>query len=164
MVLTEHPCHPSPIPHPGPAAMISFAVSPVKTEHTPLTTVTPQAAVQALVGEGGQVIDAGARRPGVVSEGRHGLVYTVALSFGSHLPLILGPDEVWLAILQGYANHPWPEADDKVLLRVRRDDFLTLSPRPWPEVFDAFSAQIRDHIGGPFHDAFTGAFSTSGPL
>jgi hypothetical protein len=48
------------------------------------------------------------------------------------------------------------------MLSVRRDDFDKGSPdNPWSEVFGAFSAQIREHIG-PRHELFAASFSTTG--
>src|SRR5580692_2022791 len=35
----------------------------------------------------------------------HGFVRAIHESFGSHYPLVLSPDDVWLTIAQGFAHH-----------------------------------------------------------
>jgi hypothetical protein len=48
---------------------------------------------------------------------------------------------------------------------VRRDDFIKGSPdNPWPDVFDNFAMQIRQHVGGKTCDLLLPTFSTTGPI
>ena len=77
-----------------------------------------------------------------------------------HRPLSLSPDTIWLMIIQGVANHINAHAEElqtedrpattgSSQIRVRRDDFVKGSPEnPWVDVFNEFSVQIRDHVGG----------------
>ena len=103
----------------------------------------------------------------------HPLVAAVHHAFRGHRPLCLSPDMIWLTICQGVANHVNAHAEElrprlvrhggKAKIDVRRDDFVKGSPEnPWPEVFDEFSAGLRDHVG-PALDLFLPAFSTTGP-
>ncbi|WP_165067717.1 DUF4419 domain-containing protein [Paludisphaera rhizosphaerae] len=104
----------------------------------------------------------------------HPVVAAVHYAFHDHRPLRIGPDAVWLMVIQAVANHvnAHPEElrgrfvqhDGRASIVVRRDDFVKGSPEnPWPEVFGAFSTAIRDHVG-PVVDQFTPSFSTTGPV
>jgi hypothetical protein len=79
---------------------------------------------------------------------------------------------IWLMIIQGVANHINAHAEElrprivchqgKITIEVRRDDFVKGSPEnPWPEVFNEFSMQIRDHVGEKIQ-LFVPTFSTTG--
>jgi hypothetical protein len=109
----------------------------------------------------------------VVGIDHHPLMAALHLAYAQHRPLSLSPDMIWLLICQGVAHHINADAErlrsrlvlheGRPALTVRRDDFVPGSAdNPWPEVFAAFSAQIREHFG-PTHDRFTAGFSTSGP-
>ena len=104
----------------------------------------------------------------------HPVVAAFHRAFMKHHPLCLAPDTIWLMIIQGVANHINVHAEElrpkfvahegKVRIEVQRDDFVKGSPEnPWSEVFDQFSAQIRDHVG-PKIDLFLPAFSTTGKV
>jgi hypothetical protein len=104
----------------------------------------------------------------------HPVVAAVHLAFSDHRPVTLSPDIVWLLIAQGFAHHinASPEMhraslvshSGRVHIRVRRDDFRRGSTEnPWPEVFDEFTTQIREHLGPETHDLLLPAFSTTGP-
>ena len=99
----------------------------------------------------------------------------VHLAFDLHRPLVLSPDIVWLAIVQGFAHHVAAHAEKlrpklvdragKLTLSVRRDEFVKGSPEnTWPDVFAEFSGEIRKHIGAATHDLLLPAFSTTGPI
>jgi Domain of unknown function (DUF4419) len=104
----------------------------------------------------------------------HPLVAALHLAFRDHRPVCLSPDMIWLLIAQGVANHVNANAEElrprfvrhqgKARLVVRRDDFVKGSPEnPWPEVFPAFTEQVRGHVGDVTHDFFVANFSTTGP-
>jgi hypothetical protein len=104
----------------------------------------------------------------------HPVVAAVHRAFMDHRPLCLGPDAIWLMICQAVANHVNANAEElrprlvahegKIPIVVRRDDFVKGSPEnPWPEVFDAFSSKVREHVG-PKIDLFLPTFSTTGPV
>jgi hypothetical protein len=104
----------------------------------------------------------------------HPVVAAIHHAFMDHRPLCLSPDTIWLMIIQGVANHINANAEEvrprivehrgKVEIEVRRDDFLKGSPEnPWAEVFNKFSAQIRDHVGASI-EQFIPKFSTTGPV
>lgn len=103
----------------------------------------------------------------------HPVVAAAHRAFDDHRPLVLSPDMIWLMICQGVANHVRANSErlrprivshtGEVTIAVRRDDFVKGSPEnPWAEVFDEFSAAIREHVG-PAIDAFIPAFTTTGP-
>ena len=109
----------------------------------------------------------------VAKVGFHPVLATIHLAFMDHRPLVLSPDMIWLLVAQGFANHVNANSEDlrsqfvqhsgKVSLHVQRDDFIKGSPEnPWPEVFGAFSSQIRNHLGASTHDLLLPCFSTTG--
>ncbi|MEM9454475.1 MAG: DUF4419 domain-containing protein [Myxococcota bacterium] len=111
---------------------------------------------------------------GIHHLGVHPLVGAVHLAFDLHLPLELSPDHVWIVLAQGFARHIRLHADalrhhfvqheGNKTLTVHRDDFVKGDPHnPWPEVFDGFSAQLREHLGKR-HDLVVANFSTTGAL
>jgi Domain of unknown function (DUF4419) len=103
----------------------------------------------------------------------HPLMAALQLAYAQHRSLSLSPDMLWLLICQGVAHHINAHAErlrsrlvrheGRLALTVRRDDFVPGSAdNPWPEVFAAFSAQIRAHFGLT-HERFAAEFSTTGP-
>ncbi len=112
--------------------------------------------------------------PGVELFIRNGFVSAVHMAYAWHYPLVISPDAIWQCIAQGLAKHIncnadklrnlFVEHEGKKEIVVRRDDFRKGSPsNPWPEVFEEFSAQIRQHVGKKTHDLLTPDFSTTGP-
>jgi hypothetical protein len=104
----------------------------------------------------------------------HSVIVAIHRAFVDHRPLCLSPDTIWLMIIQGVANHINANAEQlrpalvshqgKATIEVRRDDFFKGSPEnPWPEVFNEFSTQIRDHVG-PGIQQFIPTFSTTGSV
>ena len=102
-------------------------------------------------------------------------VATVHTAYSDHYPLVLTPDVIWMCIAQGFAmhvnsnaqklRHLFVEHEGKKKLNVSRDDFVKGSPsNPWPEVFDAFSAQIQAAVGDKVYGALTPSFTTTGPV
>ncbi len=111
----------------------------------------------------------------VVTAQLHPLIAAVHFAFCDHRPLALSPDMFWLLIVQGLAQHinanpeemrsHFVQHDGKVTLQVRRDDFVKgCADNPWPEVFEAFSTQIRAHIGDENHEHIVVPFSTTGAV
>jgi len=109
----------------------------------------------------------------VVSTG-NAFVATAGLAYARHLPLVFGPDEVWLCITQGLAQHINQHAEElrhhfvqhqgKQLIEILRDEFVRGSPdNDWPGCFDEFAQQIKQYIG-PKHDLIVADFTTTGPV
>lgn len=99
-----------------------------------------------------------------------------AAAFKSHYPLVISPDDVWLAIAQGFAIHVNNNVETlrsrfvdqnvtgKTLIRVIRDDFIKgSSDNDWAGCFAEFSSKIRDNIGNTV-DTVVSSFSTTGPI
>lgn len=102
----------------------------------------------------------------------NGLLAAVDSAFNNHYPLTLGPDDIWLAIAQGFALHVNANAEalrgrfvqheGKKELLVVRDSFVKGSPdNDWQGVFGEFSDQIAEHIGKQ-RDLVVASFSTTG--
>jgi len=137
-----------------------------------VSTTTPEMAWRRIIGRQPEACaaDAGSIR----TLGFHGFAAAAHYAFAKELPLALSPDHIWLCIAQGLARHVGLDPsrhrqhfvahEGKVALSVRRDDFLRGAPNnPWPEVFSAFSEQVREHLG-PTHELLQPRFTTTTPL
>ena len=100
------------------------------------------------------------------------LIYAMTLAYNLHWELVLSPDDLWLAIVHGFARHvnmnaeelrsQFVDFEDKEKLLVRRDDFIKGSPEnDWLNVFAEFSTQISKFIGKK-RDLVCSDFSTTG--
>jgi len=117
-----------------------------------------------------------------LSETPSGLVHTGGqgfLAFARHLPLSLGPDEIWAVIAFGFAEHIDEHSEElrhnfvahkgkkRIEVEVHpsfgfpRDKLgKCASPEDWEKnVFPQFSDQIRRHIGDETHQAIASKFS-----
>jgi Domain of unknown function (DUF4419) len=91
-------------------------------------------------------------------------------AFYEHYPLVIGPDDVWFCIVQGFAQHVtqhterlrehFVKHEGKHKLIVTRPDFVIGEANPWLEVFNEFSEQIAAHVG-PIRDVIVPRFSTT---
>lgn len=151
---------------------VRFKVSDVPRADVPLPTVKTHIAIQNLVRT---PVESCCDYSGdVIAVDHHALIAAAHVAFDEHRPLTLSPDMLWLAIVQGVAQHvnlnaeelrkEFVQHDEKKKIHVRRDDFRIRSPEnPWPEVFGAFSAEIQKHIGAN-HALFVETFSTTGAV
>lgn len=103
----------------------------------------------------------------------HPFIGAVLQAYVDHRPLVLSPDMFWLLITQGLALHINNNPDDyrhqfgasstKELIAVRYDGLCKGAlENPWKEVFDQFSSEIQQRIGGRNHSAIVAEFSTTG--
>lgn len=104
----------------------------------------------------------------------NGFVQTIHTSFDLHLPLVLSPDDVWVAIGQGFAQHVNNNAEKlrkmfvahegQKYIEIRRDNFVKGSPEnDWMGGFAEFSDKIAEHVGKK-RDLLVSSFSTTGPI
>ena len=159
---------------------VSFAIHDVKPATTPLGAVkTPEALEERLWTPGsGQdqrplesccdyVTDC------VKSLGTHPLIGATHLAYSEHRPLTLSPDMIWVAIVQGLAQHIHnrPESfrdrlvdhSGKRTLRVTGDRLIPGSPENlWENVVRNFSEALRRELGERY-ERFVSDFSTTGP-
>jgi len=102
------------------------------------------------------------------------LVAAINTAYDQHLPLVLSPDMIWLAIAQGLSTHinnnaealrhQFVNFEGKKNLVVYEDFFVKGSPNnDWPHMFGEFSNQIAEYIG-PKRDLIVNGFSTTGPV
>lgn len=107
-------------------------------------------------------------------DGMNGFLQTAHRAFSDHYPLVLSPDDVWLAIAQGFAHHVNANAEKlrnrfvkhrgQEHIEIQRDGFAKGSPdNDWPGAFAEFSDKIAEHIGKK-RDLVVGAFSTTGAI
>jgi hypothetical protein len=103
------------------------------------------------------------------------LLAAVYTAFSQHRPLVLTPDFIWLTIAQGVAHHMAIHGErlrsrlvshqGKLDLVFECHDWIAGSPEnPWPDAFDSWAGQIRDHVGPAVHDSLVCDFSTTGPI
>jgi hypothetical protein len=151
----------------------TFRVSDVKPASEPLAETPCRHAVSEFLRS---PVEACSSYRGELVAGvrSHPLIATLHAAFTGHRPVVLSPDIIWLTLTQGFAQHINANAerlrrmlvphDGKLQITVRRDDFIKGSPEnPWPEVFDQFSAAIKEHLGAT-HGLIVSDFSTTGPV
>ena len=107
-------------------------------------------------------------------DGMNGFLQAAHRAFNDHFPLVLSPDDVWLAIAQGFAHHVNANAEalrsrfvkheGQQYIEIQRDGFVKGSPdNDWPGAFAEFSDKIAEHIGKK-RDLVVSNFSTTGPI
>lgn len=100
------------------------------------------------------------------------LLAAVYSAYCHHLPLVLGPDAVWLTIAQGVAQHMairgeslrrrFVTHDGTIELKVDVTSWLPRSPEnPWPKAFNSWADQIKCFVGGELYESLICNFSTT---
>ena len=101
-------------------------------------------------------------------------VDTVSCAFKCHYNLALTPDDIWITLAQGFANHINANAekfrdrfvsfDGKQTLKVERNGFIKGDPNnDWQGVFAEFSDKISNYVGKN-RDLIVSDFSTTSPI
>lgn len=160
--------------------MNTFKISDVSREQRPLTTATLQASFQDLIEAS---VEASGTNFG--GSGSYALTRTKSIlnpfaravheSFSKHYPLVLSPDDVWLAIAQGFALHvgqhhealrkQFVAHEGSANITIIRDHFRKGSPdNDWQGAFAEFSDKIGESIGAKKRDLLVCRFSTTGPV
>lgn len=150
--------------------MKKFAISDV-ARGEPFETLDARESVSGMLGNPVEALYCASPRL-VSCDTRHAFVKAAHDAFYGHHPLVIRPDDIWFCISQGFAAHVgqnvetlrsrFVEHQGKKTLLVERSDFVLGQPNPWPEVFDAFSLQIGEHVG-ELKDIVSARFSTTTP-
>ena len=108
------------------------------------------------------------------SQQMNGFLRALHTSFDNHLPLTLSPDDVWVAIAQGFSAHVNANAEElrhqfvahegQKYIEIQRDFFVKGSPdNDWMGGFAEFSDKIAEYIGKK-RDLLVSSFTTTGPV
>jgi hypothetical protein len=103
----------------------------------------------------------------------NGFLRSIHGAFADHHPLVLSPDDVWITLVQGFANHVNANAEQlrskfvkhegQAKIEVIRDAFVKgSSDNNWQGVFAEFSEKIAGHIGDQKRKMIVADFSTTG--
>lgn len=152
----------------------TFLVSDVKRSFERIKPTNLGASLKSSLNSLAEPEAAGSNATNLVASHGHGFVQAVHMAFDKHMPLTLAPDDVWLCIAQGFANHVNANAEalrkrfvdheGKVVIRVVRNSFVKGSAtNNWPGAFAEFSDQIGNYIGKK-QDLLVSDFSTTGPI
>lgn len=90
----------------------------------------------------------------------HGLVDAIHLAYANHYPLVLRPDDFWLVILQGVANHLNAVAQTKPPQAKETLDVRT-EGRSFQDIHLHFAQLVVEKVGTKTAELFTAGFSTS---
>jgi hypothetical protein len=104
----------------------------------------------------------------------NGFLRAIHVAFDTHAGLILSPDDIWVAIAQGFAIHVTMNAErlrDRFVkhegqkyIEIQRNEFRKGSPsNDWMGGSSEFSDKIAEHIGKT-RDLLVSDFSTTGPI
>ena len=152
---------------------ITFAVHEVERATDPLPTLKTHLALKTLLGAGVEsCCDLTADCVRRVEF--HPLLAAAHLAFNQHRPLVLSPDMIWVAIVQGVAQHVRNHGErlrhlfvghaGKLEIRIDRSDFHKGSPEnAWEGVIGDLSIAIRGHLGATY-DRLVADFGTTGPV
>lgn len=149
--------------------MVTFNVDQVRRARDLLKTANRET---VLSGKGIEAY--GANSDNLIKLKMNPFVAACHYAYDKHYGLTLSPDDVWLAISQGFATHVnlhaeelrdrFVKHDGQKLLRVRRDEFVKgAASNDWQGCFAEFSDQIRDFIGKQ-RDLLVSDFSTTGAV
>jgi hypothetical protein len=108
--------------------------------------------------------------PPYIEESNHFLMM-LGLAFNQHKCVQITPDNLWLLICQGFAQHIklYPEKfrnligskQEKITIEVRRDDFVKGKPNPWEEIFPEFTQKMQAHMTQDLYSKLVLKFSTT---
>jgi hypothetical protein len=142
-------------------------------------TTPKQRTGESILKSGGEA--SGANTPGVIfsldtDAPKNGFLEAIHVAYDRHYGLVLSPDDIWLAIAQGFSQHvladpealrerfvPGSKAGTKETIKVQRDHFVKGSPdNDWPGAFGEFGDQIGERIGKEKLALLRSNFSTTG--
>ena len=150
--------------------MITFAVEP-HLKPIPFRDINVGNTKQAFKSLAQADVEASNTIEGLHCSGMNGFLYAVHMAYDYHRPLILSPDDVWLATTQALASVINARAEElrtrfvkhegKALIRVRRDEFIKGDPdNDWPGCFREFSESIAEYVGD-FQKTMVAGFTTT---
>jgi hypothetical protein len=159
--------------------MITFNVDPVEPE-SPFLSITELSEFWTSGLSPAKIVPGSVEAWAFSGEGdlrrtdRNSFLETCLRAYDEHVPLVLAPDDVWLAVLQAVTKHLELHSEDarkalvdfegKKLLEVYADDFVKGSAdNDWPRVFNQFAGpggQIEKFLGNK-RNMFDPTFSTS---
>src|ERR1019366_4914651 len=104
----------------------------------------------------------------------HPLLAAAHFAFSQHRPLVLSPDMIWVAVVQGLARHVRNHAErlrdqfvghqGKLDICIERTDLHRGSQEnAWDDVIHDLSLAIQTHLG-PRYEELISDFSTTGPV
>ena len=162
-----------PPPRPRAAQPRAFPVHPVAPAEEPAETGRPLDVLGSRDDAPRPTACSRLAAPLVADRHPHALVGAVHRAFAEHRPLVLSPDMIWTAVVQGVARHVRNHAEGMRSLFVSHEGRKTLSVEafsdapaspefPWAETVDGFAAQVVREVGGAAA-ALRVDFSTTGP-
>ena len=153
---------------------ITFPVNDVEPAGKPCSTMPLHEALKGMLGSG---VESCSNYHQQVLSGHHyqPLLAAVYTAYSLHYPLVLSPDAVWITITQGIAHHMAVEGErlrdrfvdhqGKLTLTFQSQDWVKGTPEnPWPEAFESWATQIREHVGDKLYQSLVTDFSTTGPV
>jgi hypothetical protein len=162
---------------------VTFAVDRVtRAKQTKFARISPVASIQKLTNIEVEACGTNSFTRNLigpeVSAGvpiQNGFLRTIHAAYAEHYPLVLSPDDVWLAITQGFAAHVNAHSEElrhlfvahegQAVIEVHRDMFIKGRPdNDWPGVFSEFSEKIGQHIGEDKRSLLVSNFSLTGPV
>lgn len=150
----------------------TFKVSDIKINNQPQSKIDLLNSFESLVKIKPEAC--GSNKDNLIKTHMHPFINAAYTAFQHHYPLVLSPDDVWLCIAQGFANHVNANAESlrkqfvqhegKEIIRIECPDFVKGSDKnSWENVFPQFSDRIAEHIGKK-RDLIVSDFSTTNQI
>lgn len=153
---------------------ITFAVDDVKVAETPLPANDFRIIAQNKLERPIFALPNGVDSTQIIPANMNAFAYTIHTAFDEHRPLILTPDDIWLAICQGFGNHLVANADKlegKLLAKKRPEEIYVFiedlaqnNSDGWEELVQGFNDSLAGYIKGPAMQMINQQFTTTTPV
>lgn len=152
---------------------ISFQVSNVKTADTLINADDARKVVENKIGKNILWLPEEHSPNKVVSSYNNGFIQTIQECYDNHRPLILTPDNIWLAICQGVSIHVNENYntlediifnDNKPTQLIIRNDSLEYSSKHWGDFLNSLSNETRKYTKADFYSFFVSEFTSTSSI
>lgn len=153
---------------------VTFAVDQVEQNQKPLNTTSIDTIFQNKFRREIIATPSSNSRNELIPTWQNGLVETIHIAFDEHRPLILSPDDIWLAICQGFGNHMAVTADEMKQtvvsdgapeeIRVFIRDLAEGDSEGWENMVNGFNDSLQLYLKNDPVSLVNQQFSTTTPV
>ncbi len=154
--------------------VLTFSVSDVEVDTKPLATYSAKDLVSQLFSgaiESSSVADEKYTQMHELEVNNNHFMVMLETAFCLHKPIVISPDNIWLLLSQGIAQHIKLNSkklqhmlckhEGKQKITVDRHDFLKGKDNPWEEIFPEFSDKLSKYLKADLYSLLVHDFSTT---
>jgi hypothetical protein len=103
----------------------------------------------------------------------NGLIHTLQYCYDQHRPLVLSPDVIWLAIIQGvsiHVNKNFTKLEKKLFKEnkpktlIARNDSLSFGAEHWENLINQLAQETKSYTNEDYYSFFVPKFSTTSQI